>query len=99
MQTANQDVPDLNKFTPIFLVDVWEHAYYLQYQNRRADYVDGWFSLINWRKAQKRYVVVAAKSIASIVLLLYFDGRLLPVRSLYRFGGHFCYSEVFAESP
>ena len=55
VQTANQDVPDLNKFIPLFLVDVWEHAYYLQYQNRRADYVDGWFSLINWRKAQKRY--------------------------------------------
>lgn len=55
MQTANQDVPDLLEYTPIFLVDVWEHAYYLQYQNRRADYVDGWFSLINWRKAQKRY--------------------------------------------
>ncbi|MCM1539701.1 MAG: superoxide dismutase [Blautia sp.] len=55
VQTANQDVPDLDKFIPLFLVDVWEHAYYLQYQNRRADYVDGWFTLINWRKAQKRY--------------------------------------------
>ncbi len=55
VQTANQDVPDFAEYTPIFLVDVWEHAYYLQYQNRRADYVDGWFSLINWRKAQKRY--------------------------------------------
>lgn len=55
LQTANQDVPDLNVYTPLFLVDVWEHAYYLQYQNRRADYVEGWFSLINWRKAQKRY--------------------------------------------
>lgn len=55
VQTANQDVPDLDKVIPLFLVDVWEHAYYLQYQNRRADYVDGWFSLINWRKAQKRY--------------------------------------------
>ena len=55
VQTANQDVPDLNKLIPLFPVDVWEHAYYLQYQNRRADYVDGWFSLINWRKAQKRY--------------------------------------------
>ena len=55
LQTANQDVPDLNKYTPIFLVDVWEHAYYLQYQNRRADYVEGWFDLINWRKAGKRY--------------------------------------------
>ena len=55
LQTANQDVPDLKKYTPIFLVDVWEHAYYLQYQNRRADYVEGWFDLINWRKAGKRY--------------------------------------------
>lgn len=55
VQTANQDVPDLSKVIPIFLVDVWEHAYYLQYQNRRADYVDGWFNLINWRKAQRRY--------------------------------------------
>lgn len=55
VQTTNQDVPDLDKLIPIFLIDVWEHAYYLQYQNRRADYVDGWFSLINWRKAQKRY--------------------------------------------
>lgn len=55
VQTANQDVPDLKEYTPIFLVDVWEHAYYLQYQNRRADYVEGWFDLINWRKAGKRY--------------------------------------------
>lgn len=55
VQTANQDVPDLDDYTPILLVDVWEHAYYLQYQNRRADYVDGWFNLINWRKAAKRY--------------------------------------------
>lgn len=55
VQTANQDVPDLDEYTPILLVDIWEHAYYLQYQNRRADYVEGWFSLINWRKAGKRY--------------------------------------------
>ena len=55
VQTANQDVPDLEDYVPILLVDVWEHAYYLQYQNRRADYVEGWFGLINWRKAGKRY--------------------------------------------
>ncbi len=55
VQTSNQDVPDLEEYTPILLVDVWEHAYYLQYQNRRADYLDGWFELINWRKAGKRY--------------------------------------------
>ena len=56
VQTANQDVPDLQEYVPLFLVDVWEHAYYLQYQNRRADYVEGWFGLINWRKADKKYV-------------------------------------------
>lgn len=55
VQTANQEVPDLRIFHPLFLVDVWEHAYYIQYRNRRADYVECWFDLINWRKAQKRY--------------------------------------------
>lgn len=55
VQTVNQNVPDLKDYIPLFLVDVWEHAYYLQYQNRRADYVEGWFGLINWRKAGKRY--------------------------------------------
>lgn len=62
VQTANQDVPDLEEFVPILLVDVWEHAYYLQYQNRRADYVEGWFGLINWRKAGKRYEDCAGKA-------------------------------------
>jgi Fe-Mn family superoxide dismutase len=55
VKTANQDVPDFTVFTPLLLVDVWEHAYYLQYQNRRADYVEGWFRLINWKKVGKRY--------------------------------------------
>ncbi len=55
LKTANQDVPDLETYTPLFLVDVWEHAYYLQYRNRRADYVEGWFDLINWKKAGRRY--------------------------------------------
>lgn len=55
MQTSNQDVPDLTAYVPIFLVDVWEHAYYLQYRNRRADYVEGWFDLIDWCKAEERY--------------------------------------------
>lgn len=55
VQTANQDVPDLQVYKPLLLVDVWEHAYYLQYQNRRADYVEGWFDLIHWRKVGKLY--------------------------------------------
>ncbi|MCM1112389.1 MAG: superoxide dismutase [Muribaculum sp.] len=55
VQTANQNVPDLQVYKPLLLVDVWEHAYYLQYQNRRADYVEGWFELIHWRKVGKHY--------------------------------------------
>ena len=55
LSTANQDTPDLKRVLPILVVDVWEHAYYLQYQNRRAEYVDGWLELINWRKVSHRY--------------------------------------------
>lgn len=55
VKTPNQDVPDLKTVTPIFPVDIWEHAYYLQYQNRRPDYVEGWIGLIHWEKANRRY--------------------------------------------
>ncbi|MDE5951177.1 MAG: superoxide dismutase [Acetatifactor sp.] len=55
LQTPNQNVPDLTQVTPILLVDVWEHAYYLQYQNLRAAYVDGWFNLIHWKKVERLY--------------------------------------------
>ena len=61
LTTANQDVPDLKLYTSIFPIDVWEHAYYLQYQNRRPDYVEGWHKLIHWKKAGRRYEQVLCR--------------------------------------
>ena len=52
-KTANQDTP--LPLCPLLCCDVWEHAYYLQYQNRRADYVDNWFHRVNWHFVQERY--------------------------------------------
>jgi superoxide dismutase, Fe-Mn family len=53
--TPNQDSPIMEGRTPILGVDVWEHAYYLQYQNRRPDYVAAFFNVINWSAVADRY--------------------------------------------
>ncbi|TMW73810.1 superoxide dismutase [Alteribacter natronophilus] len=53
--TLNQDTPLSEGKTPILGVDVWEHAYYLKYQNKRPDYVDAFFNVINWEEVQNRY--------------------------------------------
>jgi Fe-Mn family superoxide dismutase len=53
--TANQDSPLLNGQTPILGIDVWEHAYYLKYQNKRPDYLEAWFNTVNWEEVARRY--------------------------------------------
>jgi Fe-Mn family superoxide dismutase len=55
VSTANQDTPISDGLHPLLCIDVWEHAYYLKYQNRRAEYVDAFFNVINWPQVETLY--------------------------------------------
>ena len=77
--TTNQDSPISDGLTPLLGVDVWEHAYYLDYNNRRAEYVQAWFNVIDWDVVAERYAAAPVPDVSHILeRTVSISGKMVP---------------------
>ena len=71
IKTSNQDTPIILNLIPVIGIDLWEHAYYLRYQNNRENYIDNWFNVVNWDKALSNYNNSKQLQFVKFLYLLY----------------------------